>query len=140
MINWNGCWWLRVRLHPPCQFEPETVNAGLAQAQEELDRAQWIVESSMCCLIEPRREFPLEKYGVLEAYIPAERIDVISATTILTSIILSGLRFFQVYGLPDKRDHRLLGKAKHARLNEDGVITGFTDMAHLRPTRPGFGV
>ena len=119
---------------PALEPEPEKVNAGLAQAQEELDRVQWIVESSVCCLIEPRREFPIEKFGILDAYIPSERIDVVSATTTLTSIILSGLRFFQVYGLPDRRNHRLLGKTKYAHINEEGVISGFTDMSHLSPT------
>ena len=118
---------------PTLEPEPEKVNAGLAQAQEELDRVQWIVESSMCCLIEPRREFPIEKFKILDAYIPSERIDVVSATTTLTSIILSSLRFFQVYGLPDRRNHRLLGKTKYAHINEEGVISGFTDMSHLSP-------
>ena len=87
----------------------------------------------MCCLIESRREFPIEQFGILEAYIPAERIDVVSATTTLRSIVLSGLRFFQVYGLPNKRENRLLGKAKHAHLNEDSVLTGFMNMSHLSP-------
>ena len=134
---------------PALEPEPEKVNDGLAQAQEELDRAQWIVESSMCCLIEPRREYPIEQYNILDAYIPSERIDVVSATTTLTSIILSGLRFFQVYGLPDKRNHRLLGKAKHAHINDDGVISGSRTClisarrprtAEWRPTIPEFGV
>ena len=115
--------------------EPEqTVNAGLVRAQEELDWAQWIIEASMCCLVEPRREFPIDQFGILEAYMPAERIDVVAAITTMTSIVLSRLRFFQVYGLPDKIENRLLGKAKYAHLNKDGVLTGFMNMAHLSPS------
>ena len=87
----------------------------------------------MCCLIEPRREFPIEKFGILDAYIPSERIDVVSATTTLASVILSSLRFFQVYGLPDRRNNRLLGKTKYAHINEEGVISGFTDLSHFSP-------
>ena len=56
-----------------------------------------------------------------------------SAATTLASIILSCLRFFKVYGLPDRRDSRLLGKTKWTLINEDGVASGFFDMSHLSP-------
>ena len=118
---------------PTIEPEPVKIDAGLAQAQGELDKVQWIVESAMLGLIEPRRDFPIEKFGILDAYVPSQRIEVVSATTMLASIILSGLRFFQIYGLPDQRDHRLLGKTKYAHLNEEGVIAGFTDLSHLSP-------
>ena len=88
----------------------------------------------MCCLVEPRRAFPIEHFGILEAYLPAERIEIIAATTTLTSIFLSGLCFFQVYGLPDKRENRLLGRAKHVPLKEDGVLSGFMNLTHLSPS------
>ena len=56
-----------------------------------------------------------------------------AATTTLASIILSGLRFFQVYGLPGRKDNRLLGKTKYAHMNEDGVAAGFSDLSCLSP-------
>ena len=118
---------------PAIEPEPVKVDAGLPQAQGELDKVQWIVESAMLCLIEPKREFPIEKFGILDAYVPSQRIEVVAATTTLASIILSGLRFFHVYGLHDRRDNRLLGKTKYAHMNEDGVAAGFSDLAHLSP-------
>ena len=50
---------------PVIEPEPVKVNAGLAQAQEELDKVQWIAEAAMICLVEPRREFPIEKFGIV---------------------------------------------------------------------------
>ena len=118
---------------PIVEPEPVKINAGLAQAQEELDKVQWIAEAAMICLVEPRREFPIEKFGIIDAFVPAQRIEVLSAATTLASIIISCLKFFKVYGLPDRRDNRLLGKTKWNLMNEEGVASGFTDMSHLSP-------
>ena len=87
----------------------------------------------MCILVEPRRAYPIEKFGTLEAYLPSERIEVIAATTTLTSIFLSGYRFFQVFGLPDKTENRLLGRVKQAYFKENGILSGFMNLTHLTP-------
>ena len=48
--------------------EPVKVNAGLHQAQADLDKVQSIVESALVCLLESRREYPLSKFGILDAW------------------------------------------------------------------------
>ena len=88
------------------------VNAGLYQAQADLDKVQCIVESALICLLEPRKEYPLSKFGILDAYVPAHHIEVLTGVTTLASIIISGLEFFKSYGVPNQR--RLLGKSKFA--------------------------
>ena len=47
--------------------EPVKIDAGLQQAQADLDRLQAIMESSLVCLMEFRREYPLSKFGILDA-------------------------------------------------------------------------
>ena len=111
--------------------EPVKVNAGLQQAQADLDKLQAIVESSLVCLLEPRREYPLSKFGILD--VPAHPIEVLTGTTTLASILLSGLYFLGIYGLPDQKENRLLGKAKHFRWKAEGVAAGFCNISHLDP-------
>ena len=53
--------------------EPVKVDAGLGQAQAELDKVHSIVESALICLLEPRKEYPLSQFGILDAYVPARR-------------------------------------------------------------------
>ena len=76
---------------PPAEPEPEKVSDKLADAQSDVNKVQWLVESSLCILIEPRRAYPIDQFGT---YLPAEKIEVITAITTLTSIFLSGYRFF----------------------------------------------
>ena len=109
------------------------VNAGLYQAQADLDKVQCIVESALICLLEPRKEYPLSKFGILDAYIPAHRIEVLTGVTTLASIIISGLEFFKSYGVPNQKEDRLLGKSKFAHWNLDGMATGFSNLSHLSP-------
>ena len=109
------------------------VNAGLYQAQADLDKVQSIVESALVCLLEPRREYPLSKFGILDAYVPAHRIEVLTGATTLASIILSGLEFFKAYGVPNQKEDRLLGKSKFAHWNLDGIAAGFPNLSHLSP-------
>ena len=119
---------------PPVEPEPEKVSDKLADAQKEVDRLQWIVENSLIILVEPRRAYPLVEFGLLEAYLPAERIEVVAAVTTLTSIFLSGYWFFQKLGLPDKQENRVLGRAHdHTYFNLKGVLSGFTNLNHLSP-------
>ena len=51
--------------------EPVKVNAGLKQAQADVDKMQSIIESALICLIEPRQGYQLSQFGILEAYVPA---------------------------------------------------------------------
>ena len=113
--------------------EPVKVNAGLQQAQADLDKLQAIVESSLVCLLEPRREYPLSKFGILDAYVPAHHIEVLTGTTTLASILLSGLYFLGIYKLPDQKEDRLLGKAKYFRWKSKGVAAGFCHISYLDP-------
>ena len=118
---------------PPAEPEPEKVSNKLADAQSDVNKVQWLVESSLCLLIEPRRAYPIDQFGTLDAYLPAEKIEVITAITTLTSIFLSGYRFFQKVGLPDNQENRLLSRAKEAYFNERGILSGFTNLTHLPP-------
>ena len=118
---------------PTLEPEPVKVNAKLAEAQGEVDKVQWLVESSLCILVEPRRAHPIDQFGTLEAYLPSEKIEVITTITTLTSIFLSGYRFFQKVGLPDKKENRLLSRAKEAYFKENGILSGFTNLTHLTP-------
>ena len=118
---------------PTVEPEPEKVSAKLADAQSDVDKVQWLIESSLCILVEPRRAHPIDQFGTLEAYLPSEKIEVITAITTLTSIFLSGYRFFQKVGLPDNKENRLLGRAKEAYFNEKGILSGFTNLTHLTP-------
>ena len=118
---------------PTVEPEPEKVSAKLADAQSDVDKVQWLIESSLCILVEPRRAHPIDQFGTLEAYLPSEKIEVITAITTLTSIFLSGYRFFQKVGLPDNKENRLLSRAKEAYFNEKGILSGFTNLTHLTP-------
>ena len=118
----------------PVEPEPEKVSNRLAEAQKDVNKLQWIVESSLCLLVEPRRTFPMAEFGLLDAYLPSERIEVVAAVTTLTSIFLSGYWFFQKQGLPDKQENRVLGRAHdHTYFNLKGALSGFTNLAHLPP-------
>ena len=119
---------------PPVEPEPEKVSDKLADAQKEVNRLQWIVENSLIILVEPRRAYPIVEFGLLDAYLPSERIEVVAAVTTLTSIFLSGYWFFQKQGLPDKQENRVLGRAHdHTYFNLKGVLSGFTNLNHLSP-------
>ena len=52
---------------PALEPEPVKINAKLVEAQAEVDRVQWLIESSLCILVEPRRVYPNERFGTLEA-------------------------------------------------------------------------
>ena len=118
---------------PAVAQEPVKINTGLYQAQADMDKVQSIIESALVCLLEPRREHPLSKFGILDAYVPAHHIEVLAGVTTLASIILSGLRFLQVYGVPNQKEDRLLGKSKFAHWNTDGITAGFSHLSHLSP-------
>ena len=114
--------------------EPVKVDAGLQQAQADLDKLQAIVEASLVCLLEHRLEYKLSRFGLLDAFVPAHRIEVLTGAVTLSSILLSGLHFMRVYGLPNQSETRLLGKEDHYTWKSEGVAAGFCDLSHLTPT------
>ena len=59
----------------PVEPEPEKVSDKLAEAQKDVNKLQWILESSLCILIEPRRTYPIDQFGLLDAYLPSEKIE-----------------------------------------------------------------
>ena len=71
--------------------EPVKVDAGLQQAQADVDKMQSIIESALICLIEPRQNYQLSQVGILDAYVPARCIEVLTGATTLASIVISGL-------------------------------------------------
>ena len=122
----------------PVDPEVEQVSELLAVAQKEVDRAQWLVESALTILVEARQGHPMAEVGLLEAFMPAKRIEAVTAATTLTSIFLSGYFFFQKLGLPDKRENRVLSRSRttshsYAHFAEKGVLTDFADLSHLTP-------
>ena len=68
--------------------EPVKVDAGLQQAQADVDKMQSIIE--------PRQNYQLSQVGILDTYVPARRIEVLTGATTLASIIISGLEFFKI--------------------------------------------
>ena len=94
---------------------------------------QSIIESALICLLEPRQNHQLSKVGILNAYVPARRIEVLTGATTLASIVISGLEFLKTYEVPNQADCRLLGKSKFAQWNQDGLISGFSDLSQLSP-------
>ena len=90
---------------PAVTPEPVKVNAGLQQAQADLDKLQSIVESALVCLLEPRREYPLSKFGILDAYVPAHRIEVLTGATTLASILDFGSLKYTEYLIRRKKDY-----------------------------------
>ena len=94
---------------------------------------QSIIESALICLLEPRQNYQLSKVGILDACVPARRIEVLIGATTLASIVISGLDFLKTYGVPNQADSRLLGKSKFAHWNQDGLISGFSNLSQLSP-------
>ena len=94
---------------------------------------QSIIESALICLIEPRQGYQLSQCGILEAFVPARRIEVLTGATTLTSIVISGLEFFKAYGVPNQAGNRLLERSKYAHWNKDGLTAGFSDLSQLSP-------
>ena len=84
-------------------------------------------------MLEPRQGYRLSQIGILEAYVPAHRIEVLAEATTLASIVISGLEFLKLYGVPTLSHDRLLGRCQFIRCNKEGMIYGFADLSKLSP-------
>ena len=94
------------------ELEPSKPNEELKATQAAANKLQGIVEAAVICLVEHRTESPLEKFGITEAYLPQRKIEVLSGTAAIRSIIIVGIEYLKIHGLPCISQDRLLGKCK----------------------------
>ena len=82
--------------------EPEVadITVDLKAAQAAVNRMQLIIEAAWSCLLEQRLKHPIVKVGILEAYLPQKKIEVLTGATTLATILIAGLEFLKYYGLP----------------------------------------
>ena len=92
---------------------------------------QWIIESAMICLLEQRLKYPIKKIGILEAFIPQRKIEVLSGVTTIGKFIISGLEYLKIHRLPSPSQERLLGRCKFLKFNNEGMLSNFTDLTEL---------
>ena len=113
--------------------EPELVkpNAELKAAQASVNLMQYIIESSLICLLEQRQRHPISKIGILEAFVPQQKIEVLSGVTTLGSVVISGVEYLKIHGLPSYSSEQLLGSCKFLKFNDEGMLHNFTDLAKL---------
>ena len=106
-------------------------NAELKEAQAAVNHMQWIIESAMICLLEQRLKYPIKKIGILEAFIPQRKIEVLSGVTTIGKFIISGLEYLKIHRLPSPSQERLLGRCKFLKFNNEGMLSNFTDLTEL---------
>ena len=75
------------------KVEPEKPNEDLKPAQAAANKLQWIIESSMACLLEQRVKYPLKTIGIMEAYIPQKRIETICVVSTIGFLLISGISY-----------------------------------------------
>ena len=106
-------------------------SAELKTAQAAVNRMQYIIKSVLIFLLKPRQGYTLSKIGILEAYVPAHKIEVLAGTTTLASIVISGLEYLKLHRVPSLSQNRLLGRCQFLKCNEDGMLHNFTDVSKL---------
>ena len=111
--------------------EPSKPNEELRVAQTATNKLQRLVEAAMICLIEQRTEYPLEKFGITEAYLRQRKIKVLSGTAAIGSLIIAGIEYLKIHSLPCVSQDRLLGRCKFLSFNEEGALHNFTDLSTL---------
>ena len=112
-------------------LEPPKHNEELKAAQNVADKLQETVEAAISCLLEYRLEYPLENFGFVEAFGLQKKIEVLVGTATIGTIIIAGIEYFKVHGLPCTSPDRMLGRCTFLGFNQDGVLHGFTDMSKL---------
>ena len=103
----------------------------LKAAQAAADKLQGIVEAAVICLLEHRIEYSLEKFGIIEAYCLQRKIEVLGGAATIGSIIIAGIEYLKIHGLPCTSQDRLLGKCTFLSFNQEGALHGFTDLSTL---------
>ena len=111
--------------------EPSKPNEELKATQTAADKLQGIVEAAVICLLEHRTEYLLEKFGIIKAYWPQRKIKVLSGAAAIGSIIIVGIEYLKIHGLPCTSRDRLLGRCEFLSFNKEGALHGFTDLATL---------
>ena len=94
---------------------------------------QSIIEAALSCLLEQRLKYPIVKIGILEAYLPQRKIEVLTGTTTLATILIAGLEYLKYYGLPSTGEECLLGKCSFIKFNSEGILHNFSDLSKLDP-------
>ena len=77
----------------------------VTQARDLANRVQTMVEAALAVLLEHR----LKCIGVLEVFLPQQKIQTINGTAAIASIYMSGMDYFMRFRLPDKNEKHLLG-------------------------------
>ena len=115
--------------NPKSQEKP---NEDLKSAQAAANKLQWIIESSMACLIQ-QAKYPLNTIGIIESYVPQKKIETIGGVSTIGSLFISGISYMKIHGLPSSSPERLFGKCKSLNLNKfnQGALDNFTDMSSL---------
>ena len=116
---------------PAPEPEPVETSAEMKMAQAAVNRMQYIKESALICLLEPRQRYSLSEIGILEAYVLAHKIEVLAGTTTLASIVISGLEYLKLQGIPCLSQDRLRGRCQFLKSNMDGMLHNFTDVSKL---------
>ena len=110
---------------------PSKPNEELKAAQDAADKLQEMVEAAVICLLEHRTEYPLERFGIIEAYCLQRKIEVLVGTATIGTVIIAGIEYLRIHGLPCTSQDRLLGKCTFLGFNQDGALHGFTDLSKL---------
>ena len=113
------------------ELEPAKPNEELKAAQDAADKLQEMVEAAVICLLEHRLEYPLERFGIIEAFCLQRKIEVLVGTATISTVIIAGIEYLRIHGLPCTSPDRLLGRCTCLGFNQDGVLHGFTDLSKL---------
>ena len=115
------------------QVEPEKPNEEVKSAQTAANKLQWFVESTMACLLEQRVMYPLKDIGIIEAYFPQKKVETICSMSTIGSLLISGLTYLKIHGLPSSSPERILGHCKSSNLIKfsPGALDNFAYMSSL---------
>ena len=118
---------------PKSQEKPRE---DLKTAQATTDKLQLVIESSMACLLEQQLSYPLNKTGIIEAYLPQKKIETICGVSTIGSLLISGLSYLQIHGLPSSSPESLLRQCKSQNPIQfsQGALNNMADLGSLNPT------
>ena len=104
------------------ELEPAKPNEELKAAQDAADKLQGMVEAAVICLLEHRTTYPLEKFGIIEAYCLQRKIEVVGGAATIGTIIIAGIEYLKIHGRPCTSQDSLLGKCMFLGFNQDGAL------------------
>ena len=123
------------------QGEPEKPSSqerrkeDLMAAQTAADKLQWIIKSSLACLLEPRLKYPLSRIGIIDALLPQRKIETICGVSAIGSVLIAGISYLQIHGLPSSSLEKLLGQCKTLKLIQfcEGALEDMADLSTIDP-------